>query len=398
MTDIYKDLLPLYLLTPMPNGTWGMPVHIQGKPGIGKSDQVEAVSASLGLDTYTTYGSAIRPEDIPGLPAIAKTEDGQTRTEYTIPEMVWRAQQKPTTLFFDEITGAQDDVQFALLGVVQRRYCGPHPLPEHTRIILASNPADTVGGQTLTHAMANRLAWLDADVDAGKWLDWFGSHGLGATTKLGDIEQNQATVMAAWNTHWPRVQGAISGFIRARGADSLYDEPKSMSQKIGPWPSPRSVTNAAHVLTTALCLGMEQHASAAISAIVGQAWAIELVTYITEADLPDPAAVLRGEAAPPNFKTRRPDHAFAFATALSSAVRPTIDGAAANNRRAVADTFWRLTSEIGSLFADVGDMLTRAAFKSRIPELMASRAAKDAVVTHRGLSGASALIFSKAGK
>jgi len=393
--DTVWDIVRICWLTPNAEGYWGQAVHIQSPPGLGKSYITSSLARRMGLGIYTTYGSSIRPEDIPGLPVITNPghEDHHaytrtvlglgeheelTRTKYTIPEMVWKAMERPTVLFFDEATGAPPDVQQAMLGVIQAHHCGPHRLPPSTRILLASNPARSVGGHDLTHAMANRLAWLVLDVDHNGWLDWLSGHSpnisdevLAFEAPAQTIEDQQNAVLAAWPRHWPTMKGAFVGFIRARGGAMLHSEPQAAKDRIGPWPSPRSVTNALHTATTAHCLGRKDLTTAVIRSLVGEGWAKEFAAWLSDAGLPDPEAVLEGNEMV-MFTAGRPDRSMAIVEALTEAIR--YNPGEVNGRRAT--NYWFTLSQLVPLAPDIVNRAARTVWATGDKASMVLRASE----------------------
>jgi hypothetical protein len=116
----------------------------------------------------------------------------------------------------------------------------------------------------------------------------------------------------------PAVRGALAGFLRSRPA-LLHAMPDDTANAGRAWPSPRSWDMACDLWVAAEELGVSDEARLlAISGCVGAGPARELLVWASDADLPDPEAIL---ADPSQFRLpERGDRQFAVLSAVTAAV------------------------------------------------------------------------------
>lgn len=246
-----------------------VPVLLMGAPGTAKTATLEAIAAERGAHIEIVIASAQDPTTILGIPM--PSED----RKYTMPTTPgWAARinaadaaGKPTILFLDELTTVPEMVAGPLLGVVQSRRADGWTLPADTRIVAAANPPDlAVGGWAVAPAMANRWVHIRWDAPHAQWTAW---------------ARQQAS---------PALRG-IADFIDTM-PDILLDVPKSINDRSGAWPSPRSWTNAA-----ALIDASNDNSLAALA--VGQSAAALYQHWASARDVPSVADMLSGAAALP---------------------------------------------------------------------------------------------------
>lgn len=311
-------LLAIGLVTPMgdptePTCTWGLPLHIQGPPGIGKSDRVSSAARSLGMGCGIIYPSTLQPEDISGA-LIPDGKGGATKVSMlsAVNDML---PHKRGLIFIDELTGARPAVQSGLLGFVLNRICGDVVLPPGIRIIAASNPPDSAaGGWDLEPPMANRFAHFTIDKPtADEWTAWLLSEQAERETSILDYE---AMVKGNWGDAWPKVKGLFAGFMRAQ-ASLLFGMPKEGSAERGrAWASPRTWHYAARAVATCEALNVEEDYQAEfVTACVGTGAAVQWDRWRRDADLPNPADVLKHGWQPDK---RRLDRSVAVYTAMAA--------------------------------------------------------------------------------
>lgn len=133
-----------------------IPLHIQGSPGIGKSNIVEQVSKDLNLPCYVLLLSQIPQEEVGGIPVVIENK------VHRMPlSAIREAVSKPCVLFLDELTCANSAVQGAAMRGVLEHIFGDAILHPDTRVILASNPPEqAAGGNELELPMINRLCHI----------------------------------------------------------------------------------------------------------------------------------------------------------------------------------------------------------------------------------------------
>ena len=260
-----------------------------GRPGVGKSSFIEGLATDQ-LKVTTLIASIHDPTDFSGLPVL---DGGAVR--YAVPEWVGQFADYATgILFLDELSTAPPSVQAALLRVVFERRVGFHPLPEGVRIVAAANPPDLmVGGWELSPPLRNRFVHLQWDIPEDLYIRSL-TQGW-ATGTLPAIDPRQhARQLPAWKLK-------IGAFLRLR-PHSLHSSPEDNPYGFA---SPRSWDFAAALLCSCELLGYTLGAGDArqqtvifnlLTGCLGEATAILLLEYLTNLRLPDPRAVLEGQA------------------------------------------------------------------------------------------------------
>jgi MoxR-like ATPase len=186
----------------------GRPAFIYGKPGIGKSSIVRAVSQELGIGFIDLRLSQILPEDLRGFPKINGVKEKQKlvaedelegylgegwRYLGTLPSgkvvvqiedeaeerTRWiRSEFLPTSgrgiLFLDELPNAEPSKQNAALQLVLDRKLGNYVLPEGWLVMAAGNGAeDRAHVFELSSALNNRFVNIDFPVPTfEEWFEW----------------------------------------------------------------------------------------------------------------------------------------------------------------------------------------------------------------------------------
>lgn len=201
------------------------PVLLMGAPGTAKTATIEAIAAERGAYLEVLIASAQDPTTILGIPM--PSED-RKYTEPTIPGWARRindaaAEGRPTILFLDELTTVPPSVAAPLLGIVQSRRSDGWTLPADTRIVAAANPPDlAVGGWAIEPAMANRWVHIDWPAPVAEWTAWAAAQTSPALRTIAEYI------------------GAVP--------QELLSVPTDIRKRSGPWPSPRSWTNAAALI------------------------------------------------------------------------------------------------------------------------------------------------------
>ncbi|MCU1600128.1 MAG: ATPase [Frankiales bacterium] len=217
--------------------------------------------------------------------------------------------------FFDEISTAPPSVQAALLRVVLERTVGDLVLPETVAVVAAANPPDQAAdGWDLSAPLANRFCHLDWPSDARRMAEGFaGGWGTPPVPVLPEGWEELVPIARSW----------VAGFVSVRPMLALA-VPDDASSSGRAWPSPRSWDMAARLLAAARAAGVDELvASQLVRGAVGNGPGVEFLTWLEEADLPDPEAVL---ADPSSFRLPdRGDRAFAALTSIAAVVsaRPT---------------------------------------------------------------------------
>lgn len=284
--------------------TAGVPVLLWGSPGTGKTSVVRALGESFGWPVEVVVGSIREPTDFAGLPVVV---DGGVK----LAPPAWArrlADAGHGVLFLDELTTAPPAVQAAMLRIVLERVVGDLNLPGGVRVVAAANPPEEAAdGWELSAPLANRLVHIDWPVDAAAVADGLavGFAPPPASHHTGPDPVRLATARAS-----------VGAFLKVRPA-LVLQVPTQAAQAGRGWPSPRSWDTVATLLGMCDTEGADDDVRATlIAGAVGEGAGIEFLSWLANADLPDPEAVL---ADPDSVELpERSDRAFAVLTAVAS--------------------------------------------------------------------------------
>jgi hypothetical protein len=194
--------------------------------------------------------------------------------------------------------------------VVLERTVGDLTLPQQVSVVAAANPADQAAdGWELSPPLANRFCHLEWPVDARTVAEGFSS---GWRTPL------PPALRAGWEQRIPVARSWIAGFLTVRPTLALA-VPEEAAGAGRAWPSPRTWDMAARLQSAAESAGAgELAASLLVRGCVGAGPGVEYLTWLAEADLPDPERVL---ADPESFVLpERGDRAYAALSSVAAAV------------------------------------------------------------------------------
>ena len=341
-----KQLLRTIWFTPGAKGRWGLPMILEGKPGTGKTQQVEAEAHCFGLHPEVLIGSIREPTDIGGL---ARLEDDHFR----LVPAGWAlalGKKKYGVLVLDELNTNVPAMQAAFLRTATDGFVGEYQLPPEVRIIAMMNSTeDAAGGWDLAPPLANRfghLKWEAPSVTA--WANWM----LGGDTddsKPEDPAAIEAKVMKVWPEVFAKAKGLVTGFLKAQPSLLHKQPPTGSPEASRAWPSPRSWELATRAIAGAEVHEMEaSDAEELLSAFVGVGPAAELMEFRSKSDLPDPTDVLDGKVTF-HHDPKRLDRTTAVLSACAAVIAPD----KAPRRKERADMLWKLIAEISKDSADV---------------------------------------------
>lgn len=142
---------------------------LHGRPGVGKTEIVEALADEIGARLFDLRLTTIEPQDLRGLPYY----DHETgRTVWYRPEDLPDDPDTPSVLFLDELTAAPPVLQPVVYGLLQERRVGRHLLPGNVFIVAAGNAVeDGAVAHDLGTALADRLVHLSIQADAADWVE-----------------------------------------------------------------------------------------------------------------------------------------------------------------------------------------------------------------------------------
>lgn len=274
-----------------PDCRWGLPCIFWGLSGIGKSARIEAGCSAVGLQCEVVYPGTRQPEDFAGV--VVPTADG-IKIECLLPAVRRLVKAGKGLLFIDEASCAPPAVQGAALSLLYERTVGDTRLPGRIRILLAANPPEyAAGGWGLEAPFANRIGHFKVGVPTvQKWTQWLMSEEDEILST--SVEDGEAKVQKNWSSNWPKIKGALAGFMQNR-TTLFHQQPDPNHPQSGlAWPSPRTWVMAGRAVSTVRCLSMPTELEQIfVEGLVGEGPAVEWAEWAAKADLPDPKDVLQ---------------------------------------------------------------------------------------------------------
>ena len=343
-----RNILRAAFFTPGIHGVWGLPLLLEGKPGMAKTSIVTAEARACGLHCEALIASIRAPEDFCGIPVPGKHSIQRQPDAWV--DRVSKAER--AVVFFDEFNCAPAAVQAALLRVIHERVAGNVVLPKTVRMIAAQNAVeDAAGGNDLSPAMANRfghIAWSGPDV-----TDWTSYVLAGGAADDGleplNAEAEEVRVENLWGSAFAKARGLITGFLRRR-PELFHKQPNASDpQASKAFPTPRSWELACRAYASGqVHMLNDTDADTFLSAFIGGAAASELSAWAAEADLPDPADLLDGKV---KFKhnPKRIDRTAAILSMCAAFVAPKTT----DKRLERASTLWKMLDEVSKDAVDV---------------------------------------------
>jgi MoxR-like ATPase len=359
-----RRIMRAAFFTPGYKGRWGLPLLVEGDPGMGKSAGIEAEAKLAGMWSKVLLGATCDQTDFGGYPAPA-ADDGRW-ARMLLPAWlrdVDNRKNKAGVLIMDELTCVPAGVQAAMLRFFLEGWLGDYQVPSRVRMIAACNPVEqAAGGQDLALPMRNRFGHLRASViEIDDWADVL--RGDFDRAEPMDAEAVEAQVMDVWQAEFERAQAVVMAFLRRR-PDLRQKTPKVNSPEAdGAWASLRTWEFAMRAIASARIHGLtEAERDLLVAAFVGDSTAVEFAAWLRDADLPEPADVLDRKIAwqPVSF---RPDRTQAVLDSCTACVLADKDAARRTER---ARVLWSL---LGGMQDSPDLALNPATRLSRVPEL-----------------------------
>lgn len=284
------------------------PLLIMGLPGVGKTRSLEAFLEDNGVTFVTLIASIREPSDFGGQPLIDPVSG-----DFRLAPPVWakklheasRRGQR-TAVFMDEITTCPPSVQAALLRVINDRVVGELSLPDDCWTVAAANPPEiAANGYELSAPLANRFIHKEFTFNPSDWVQEFPRY-FGKIPKTFGVDEAE----------WSKSRGSIAGFLYTR-PNLVINFPKEASQQSKAWPSPRTWDKASRCL--AVNRNNLEKSIESIGGCVGNAAAMEYISFMRTADLPNPEDLLK-DATLLKLKERRGDIVFAVLSSVHAVV------------------------------------------------------------------------------
>lgn len=273
-----------------------------GAPGMAKTASIQAFARSVGRKCYTLIGSLRDPADVGGYPYPVTKVSGDGKQDVYMslipPQWAFEAHDGAGwVIFIDELTCCPPAVQAALLRVIAEHVVGDLALPPNTWIVSASNPPGVAAnGFELEPPMSNRLCHLRWQMD---WSSW--DQGM---MSGGKFPEPQFPVLADnWEDRLAGMGGLVAAFRKRKPSafhpaeDAKGNMTMERSAMSGPWPSPRSWTNAMRCMAAAESVQADETVVYTLLAgCVGDAAAGEFGEWRRSLDLPDPEELIANAA------------------------------------------------------------------------------------------------------
>jgi len=224
------EMKQIFKATPIDQAIMMVGIH-----GIGKSEIVKAVFEKEGYVVVTLFlGQMADAGDMIGLPDRTEVEmkfNGeivmQKITEFCPPKWWPVDDEAKIVIFMDEFNRGKPEIYQCVFDMVLNRKLNGFPLPPHTRIVSAMNPAGDEDGYDVTEldaALEDRFNIYNFHPDTPEWIDWA-------------VEE--------------KLNKYVIGFISKNGSQYL-DPPNSKNRKLGEqYPSRRSWKRVSDIINGA---------------------------------------------------------------------------------------------------------------------------------------------------
>lgn len=150
-----------------------VPVLLEGRHGVGKSEILKDAAAALGIDCYIRDLSLMEPPDLVGMPY---AEDGRTRfaPPATLPQPGTRG-----LFVLEELNRCPRYMLAPCLQLLTERRLNDYGLPEGWLPCASINPSgEGYQVEELDGAILSRFMRLRVVASVDEWLAWAGRHGV----------------------------------------------------------------------------------------------------------------------------------------------------------------------------------------------------------------------------
>lgn len=298
----------------------GIPVMIEGSPGIGKTAIVGAFAKSIGAEFMVLYPPALDPTDLGGLPVPV----GGTRVKRLIDDRLLALcdATKPTVLLLDEFGQAPHAVQAACAPLLLARELNGRPLSPHVYVCAATNRrTDRAGAHSILSHLVSRVLTVQLNAHIDGWSAW--------------------AVEA-------RVASALVAFLRLRPTLlHQFDPATADGGSMNAYPCPRTWERVSGVLANRPAADV---LAVLVAGLVGEGAATECLAYLRTASTVDLQAFLdepKRTKVPKSLEER-------YALAV---------GLAYHTNAETADTILTVAERLLEIVPELAALLTRDAFR-----------------------------------
>ena len=149
-----------------------LPVLVRGRHGIGKSEVIYQLAASLGLPVVERRASQMTEGDLMGLPSISGDS-----TRWNAPDWLKEACDNAVVLFLDEVDRATMEVRQGIFELTDSLKLNGWHLHPGTRIFAAVNGGEHAGASSyqvgeMDPAELDRWTVFDVEPTVSDWLTW----------------------------------------------------------------------------------------------------------------------------------------------------------------------------------------------------------------------------------
>ena len=147
-----------------------LPILLRGRHGIGKSQVVYQLAASLGLPVVERRASQMTEGDLVGLPSV----EGN-RTTFNPPDWFKESCEEPVCLFLDEVDRATLEVRQGIFELTDSRKLNGHHLHPDTVVFAAINGGEHGASYQVNEmdpAELDRWSVWDIEPSVEDWLNW----------------------------------------------------------------------------------------------------------------------------------------------------------------------------------------------------------------------------------
>lgn len=294
-------------------GGYGMPVLIQGPPGVGKTTTLKDLGWRLGIPTHVFHTESAQVSDREGV--LVGDGHGGVRRATDNHEVLRMFEQGTDLLIFDEINTGNEKLDGAIRRVLFDRVFARRTLPPGVAVMATCNPPEiSMSGRPLSPPLANTLVHLDSEEHTtDDWLAYMQDPRVRQNSGALSHQQLQEALMDGWGAAYDTTLQRHSFFLRnqPKWLNNPPQDPEKLSRS---WPSERSHSMALNLLTTCQVFNETSAAHMLLQGCVGKDAADAYFASLTDMSLPSVEEVLSGRWSP----GPRSDITYAVVSAVTS--------------------------------------------------------------------------------